>query len=306
MGLSLAEAKKHSRNPQELAIITELSAGPLLSTMPFREVQGSGLFWKREEDLGDVGFRTFNDTYDESYAEVRQYSEALKLFGADIRVDRAIVELEGPQARAYQIQSKVRAMRLAFEALVFNGDSNSNAAEFDGLSVRLPAASAGTNSQVIANDSSAAALDLNKLDEAIDAVDAQGGQKYLLMSKSARRHLSAVARASGQIDITRSEFGGQQLVYGGLPVLEVDRDHRNVAILDSDPTDQSIYVVSFGNDHFTGLQNGGPQVRDLGEASDAPVLVTRVEWFCSTAIINGRSVARLTNVDATAYAGGGL
>lgn len=299
MGLSLVEAKKHSRNPQELAIITELAAGPLTSTLPFREVQGSGLFYKREENLGDVGFRSFNDSYGESYAEVRQYSEALKLFGGDIRVDRAIVELEGPQARAYQVQAKVRAMRLAFEGLFLNGDSNSSAAEFDGLSVRLPAAQAGTHTQVIANDTAANRLDLNKLDEAIDAVDAQGGQKYLIMSKSARRHLSAVARTSVQIDITQSEFGGQQLAYGGVPVLEVDRDHKNVPILDADPTDQSIYVVSFGNDHLTGIQNGGPQVRDLGEATDSPTLVTRIEWYCSIALVNGRAAARLTNIDAT-------
>ena len=299
MSLTLAEAKKHSRNPQELAIITELSAGPLTSSLPFREVQGSGLFYKREESLGDVGFRSFNDGYTESYAEVRQYSEALKLFGGDVKVDRAIVELEGPQARAYQIQAKTRAMRLAFEALFINGDSNSNAAEFDGLNLRLPAAEAGTHSQIIKNANSAAALNLGKLDEAIDAVDAQGGQKYIIASKSARRHLSAVARASNQIDISRSEFGGQQLVYGGVPVLELDRDHKNVAILDSDPTDQSIYVVSFGNDHLTGIQNGGPQVRDLGEDTSAPVLVTRVEWFCGLALINGRAAARLTNIDVT-------
>jgi len=300
MGLSLIEAKKHSRNPQELAVITELSAGPLLSTLPFREVQGSGLFWKRETELGDVGFRAFNDSYDESYAQVQQYSEALKLFGGDIRVDRAIVDLEGAQARAFQVQAKVRAMRLAFEALFINGDSNSTAAEFDGLSVRLPAADYATNSQVIRNASSASALDLGALDEAIDAVDAQGGSKYLIMSKSARRHLSAVARASNQIDIVRSEFGGQQLVYGGLPVLEIDRDHKNVAILDSNTASQSIYVVSFGNDHVTGIQNGGPQVRDLGEDTASPTLVTRVEWYCGLALINGRSAARLTNVDATA------
>ena len=300
MALTLAQAKIHSRNPQELAIITELSAGPLLTNLPFREVQGSGLFYKREESLGDVGFRSFNDGYTESYAEVRQYSEALKLFGGDVKVDRAIVELEGPQARAYQIQAKTRAMRLAFEALFINGDSNSNAAEFDGLNLRLPAAEAGSHSQIIENANAAAALSLDKLDEAIDAVDAQGGQKYLIASKSARRHLSAIARANGQIDIERSEFGGQQLVYGGVPVLELDRDHKNVAILDSDPTDQSIYVVSFGNDHLTGIQNGGPQVRDLGEDTSAPVLVTRVEWFCGLALINSRAAARLTNIDATA------
>lgn len=296
MALTLAEAKKHSTNPQELAIITELAAGPLLQNLPFREVQGNGLFWKREESLGDVGFRAFNDGYTESYATVKQHSEALKLFGGDIKVDRAIIDLEGGEARAYQIQAKTRAMRLAWEALFINGDSNSSAAEFDGLARRLPDGS----SQYFENAATPDALDLGALDEAIDAVDAQGGQKYLIMSKSARRHLSKVARASSQIDIERNDFGYQQLFYGGIPVLELDRDHQNVAILDGDQTDQSIYVVAFGNDLLTGLQNGGPQVRDLGEATDSPVMVTRVEWYCGMALINGRAASRLANIDATA------
>lgn len=300
MALTLAEAKKHASNPQELAIITELSAGPLLQSLPFREVQGNGLFWKREESLGDVGFRAFNDGYSESYATVSQQSEALKLFGGDIKVDRAIVDLEGPEARAYQVQSKTRAMRLAFEALFINGDSNGTGAEFDGLAVRLPAGSSATNSQVIENGGSASALNLEKLDEAIDAVDAQGGTKYIITSRSGRRALTKAARNSSQIDIVRNEFGYQQTVYGGLPLLEIDRDHQNVAILDSDPEDQSMYIVAFGNDLLTGLQNGGPQVRDLGEATDAPVLVTRVEWYCGLALINGRAAARLTKIDATA------
>lgn len=294
MALTLVEAKKHSTNAQELAIITELAAGPLLQNLPFREVQGNGLFWKREEALGDVGFRAFNAGYSESYATIKQHSEALRLFGGDIKVDRAIVDLEGPEARAYQVQSKTRAMRLAFESLFINGDSNDNAAEFDGLANRLPSGS----SQYFNNGGGA--LDLGKLDEAIDAVDAQGGTKYLIMSKSARRHLSKRARVSNQIDIERNDFGYQQLFYGGIPVLEMDRDHQNVAILDSNQADQSIYVVAFGNDLLTGLQNGGPQVRDLGEATDSPTLVTRVEWYCGLALINGRAAARLDNVDATA------
>ena len=300
MALTLAEAKKHSVNPQERAIVTELAAGPLLSVLPFREIQGNGLFWKREEALGDVGFRQYNAGYNETYAEVKQHSESLKLFGGDIKVDRAIVDLEGPEARAYQIQAKTRAMRLAWEALFVNGDSNSTAAEFDGLATRLPAAAYATNSQVIRNGSSAAAIDLGALDEAIDAVDAQGGTKYLIMSKSARRHLTKRARLSARIDIMRNEFGYQQMVYAGLPVIELDRDHQNTAILDGTPANQSIYVVTFGNDLLTGIQNGGVQVRDLGEATDSPTLVTRVEWYCGLALVNGRAAARLTNVDATA------
>ena len=300
MGLSLVEAKKHATNPQELAIVSELAAGPLLSVMPFRNIEGNGLFWKREESLGDVGFRNYNANYAENYAEVSQQSESLRLFGGDIKIDRAILDLEGPESRAYQVQAKTRAMRLSWESLFINGDSNQSPAEFDGLAARLPATAHATNSQVIRNGSSAAALDLNALDEAIDAVDAQGGTKYLVMSKSARRHLTKQARTSAQIDIARNEFGYQQMVYAGLPVIELDRDHQNAAILDSTVADQSIYVVTFGNDLLTGIQNGGVQVRDLGESSASPQIVIRVEWYCGLAMVNGRSAARLTNVDATA------
>ena len=300
MALNLSEAKKHTTNPQELAIVSELAAGPLLSVLPFREIQGNGLFWKREESLGDVGFRNYNANYSEAYAEVSQQSESLRLFGGDIKIDRAILELEGPESRAYQVQAKTRAMRLSWESLFINGDSNQSPSEFDGLAARLPAADYATNSQVIRNASAAATLDLGALDEAIDAVDAQGGTKYLVMSKSARRHLTKTARNSAQIDIARNEFGYQQMVYAGLPVIELDRDHQNAAILDASPADQSIYVVTFGNDLLTGIQNGGVQVRDLGESSASPQVVIRVEWYCGLAMVNGRSAARLTNVDATA------
>jgi len=292
--LTLLEAQKHARTPQEGAVISELAAGQLLSVLPFRNLEGNGYFWKREESLPDVGFRNYNGNHSESYGETSQQSESLKLFGGDIKVDKAIIDLEGNAARAYQIQSRVRAMRMAFESNFINGDSNQSPSEFDGLAARIQSGS----SQFIANGGGA--LNLDKLDEAIDNVDAQGGDKYLVMSKSARRQLSRIARASGQIDINRTELGYQQTVYANIPVLELDRDHKNVAILDSTPSSQDIYVVAFGQDLLTGLQNGGVNVRDLGESTSSPHFVTRVEWYCSMGLINGRAAARLNGVDATA------
>jgi hypothetical protein len=294
MALTLLQAQKHARTPQELAVVTELAAGQLMSTLPFRNIEGNGLFWKREEALPDVGFRNYNGALAESYAEVSQQSESLKLFGGDIKVDRAIVDLEGAEAKAYQIQSRVRAMRMAWEALFINGDSNQSPSEFDGLAARIQNGS----SQYFANGGGA--LDLGKLDEAVDNVDAQGGSKYIVCSKSLRRHLSKHARANGQIDITRNEFGYQQLSYAGIPVLELDRDHKNVAILDGTPSAQDLYVVAFGNDLLTGIQNGGVNVRELGESHAQPQLITRVEWYCGLALINGRAAARLAGIDATA------
>ena len=293
MALTLLEAQKHAKTPQELAVVTELAAGQLLSALPFRSIEGNGLFWKREEALPDVGFRNYNGALAESYAEVSQQSESLKLFGGDIKVDKAIVELEGAEAKAYQIQSRVRAMRMAWESLFINGDSNQSPSEFDGLAARIAAGS----SQYFANGGGG--LDLGALDETIDNVDAQGGKKYIVCSKSMRRALTRTARANTQIEIARNEFGYQQLIYAGVPVLELDRDHKNVAILDSDPSVQDLYVVSFGNDHLTGIQNGGVNVRELGESFSQPQLITRVEWYCGLALINGRAAARLAGVDAT-------
>jgi hypothetical protein len=294
MALTLLEAQKHAKTPAELAVVTELAAGQLMSVLPFRNIEGNGLFWKREESLPDVGFRNYNGALAESYAEVSQQSESLKLFGGDIKVDRAIVDLEGSEAKAYQVQSRVRSMRMAWEALFVNGDSNQSPSEFDGLAARIQAGS----SQYFANGGGA--LDLGKLDEVIDNVDAQGGQKYIVCSKSLRRALTNQARSNGQIEIARTEFGYQQTTYMGLPLLELDRDHKNVAILDSTPSAQDLYVVSFGNDHLTGIQNGGVNVRELGESFDQPQMITRCEWYCGLALINGRAAARLSGIDATA------
>lgn len=292
MALTLLEAQKHAKTPAELAVVTELAAGQLMSVLPFRNIEGNGIFWKREESLPDVGFRNYNGALAESYAEVSQQSESLKLFGGDIKVDRAIVTLEGAEAKAYQVQSRVRAMRMAWEALFINGDSNQSPSEFDGLAARIQTGS----SQYF--DNGGGALDLGKLDEAIDNVDAQGGSKYIVCSKSMRRALTRQARSNGQIEISRNEFGYQQTTYMGLPLLELDRDHKNVAILDSNPAAQDLYVVSFGNDHLTGIQNGGVGVRELGESFDQPQMITRVEWYCGLALINGRAAARLADVNA--------
>lgn len=294
MALTLLEAQKHAATPAELAVVTELAAGPLLGALPFRNIEGNGLFWKREESLPDVGFRNYNAALAESYGEVSSQSESLKLFGGDIKVDSAIVNLEGNEAKAYQIQSRVRAMRLAWEGLFINGDSDQSPSEFDGLAARIKSGS----SQYFTNGSGA--LSLDKLDEAIDSVDAQGGQRYLVMSKSGRRALSKLARANNQIDIGRDEFGYQQMSYMGLPVLELDRDHQNTAILDGTPSAQDAYVVAFGNELLTGIQNGGVNVRELGESHSQPQLITRVEWYCGLALVNGRAAARLAGFDATA------
>jgi hypothetical protein len=45
-----------------------------------------------------------------------------------------------------------------------------------------------------------------------------------------------------------------------------------------------------------GLQNGGIDVKDLGELESAPLYRTRVEWLSGMAIFNGRAAARINHI----------
>ena len=302
MSLTLLQQGQFATSGEQLAIISELAAGDLLSVMPFRSIEGNSIRFRREESLPEVGFRHVNGSLDESYGEISMQSEALHLYGGDLRVDKAILQLEGPEARAWNIQARVRAMRHNFEKVFIKGsEAASNGLEFDGLQARV---GAGTSQYIQNQSGNSGALSFAALDEALDAVDAVGGQKYLVMSKAARRALTAGSRnggINGGIHISTDELGRQRTMYADTPVLIMDRDERNQEILGASEANSttSIYVVSFGDTALTGIQNGGIEVRDLGEATDKPQMVTRIEWYCGLALMNGRAVSRLAKVDPT-------
>jgi len=112
MGLTLIEAAKYENRLEHLAVLKTFSEGEMLARLPFMNIAGSGLFYSAEQELPAVGFRAVNEGYSQSYGVVDQRAEAVHLFGGDVDVDRSIVDLMGPEARASQIEMKVRSMRL--------------------------------------------------------------------------------------------------------------------------------------------------------------------------------------------------
>jgi hypothetical protein len=150
MALTLLQQGQFASTGEQLAVIAELAAGDLLSVLPFRNIPGNSLRFRREESLPSVAFRNLNDALAESYGEVSMQSEALHLYGGDIKVDRAILQLEGAEAKAWQVQARVRAMRHNFEKTFIKGsEATSKGLEFDGLQARIPT----NSSQYIANQS---------------------------------------------------------------------------------------------------------------------------------------------------------
>lgn len=312
MGLTLLEAAKLAPDAPTGAVIAELAEGELMRRIPFQNVPGSGVFYSREAELPAVGFRGINEGLPEGYGVINPQSEPLKIFGGDLDVDIAEVDMYGPAARATQTQMKVKSLRMTYEDKFINGSSALNPREMDGLKSRIVP---GTSQYISNFDDTGAgsALSLNTLDHLLDEVEAGGAQRYLIMNKAMRRRLSQAARThqlSGCVLLDRDEMGYQVMRYQDAIIICTDTNNHNCPIQPFTEADEqataventtSIYCVAFGDMLTTGIQgqhNGsyGISVRDLGEVPDKPCYRTRMDWYIGMAIYHGRSVARLAGV----------
>lgn len=301
MALTLLEAAKLETGDLIRQAIIEMYAGSsdILTVLPFENITGNALKYNREQSLPGVGFRGVNESYTESTGVLNPLTEALVIAGGDLDVDKFIIDTMGASQRSVHEQMKVRALALAWTKKFIKGDTASDPREFDGLQTRL------TGSQLIAagSTSGGTALSLAKLDEAIDQTL---NPTHLLMSKAMARKFAAAARntsVAGFVNYSTNELGKRIMSYNDLPIITVDLDNTGSAILpfteaatSGGATATSLYVLSLGSDSLIGLQNGGMDVRDLGELQTAPKFRTRVEWYNGIAMFNGRAATRLYSI----------
>lgn len=294
MALTLLEAAKLNTGDVYKAGVLKKYAetSEILRLLPFESINGNSLRYNVEETLPGVGFRGVNGSYTESTGIINPKVESLTIAGGDLDVDKFIVDTMGADQRSVHEAMKIKALALAWTKTFIKGDSESDPMTFDGLQKRI------NGDALILNHASGAGLSLAKLDEAIDAVN---GANAILMSKAMRRRLTVAARTTavgGNIGYTIDEFGRQVTTYNDLPIVIVDKDNENTDILGFTETGSttSIYIVAFGEGMVSGLQNGGMDVRDLGELEAKPALRTRIEWYSGFGVFAPRSAARLKNI----------
>ncbi len=307
-GLTLVEAAKLETGDVVRQAIIELYAGSsdILMNLPFDTIPGNAMKYNREDSLPGVGFRGVNEAYTPSTGVLNPLTEALVIAGGDLDVDKFIVDTMGAAQRSTHEAMKVRALSLAWTKKFIKGDNQSDPREFDGLQVRI------TGAQKIAAGTTDGgdALSISILDQAIDQTL---NPTHLLMSKAMRRRLTQAARTTtvgGFIMYAPDAFGRRQAIYNDLPILTVDLDEAQAAILgfnevsnhaNATATASSIYVLSLGDGAIQGLQNGGVDVRDLGELQTAPVYRTRVEWYNGFGVFNGRAATRIWSISNAAF-----
>jgi len=299
MALTLLEASKlETGDVYKQGVMAKFAeTSEILRVLPFESISGNALKYNIEETLPGIGFRGVNESYTESTGILNPQTESLVIAGGDLDVDKFLVDTMGGNQRTVQEGMKIKALSLAWTKGFIKGDSASDPREFDGLQKRL------SGDAVVSNGT--AGLSLAKLDEAIDAVD---NPTHIIMSKSVRRRMTVAARTSavgGNITYNIDEFGRQVAYYNDLPIIIVGKDNTNTEILGYTEASStaSVYIVSFGDGAVSGLQNGGMDIRDIGELDTKPSLRTRVEWYNGMGVFAPASACRLSLItDAAATA----
>lgn len=302
MALTLVEAAKLNSGDTVKSAIIEMFArqSDILQVLPFENIEGNALKYNREETLPGIGFRGVNEAFSESTGVMNPMVESLTIAGGDLDVDRFIVTTQGMAQRSTHESLKIKSLADTWTTKFIKGNNSSEPREFDGLQVRLT----GNQLMDAGATSGGDALSLLKLDELIDRVD---NPTHLLMSKAMRRRLTQAARntsVGGFITYGVDAFGRQITKYNDIPILVAYSGNGGtepIAFDEANPgggsaVGTSIYALSLGAGKVVGIQNGGMDVRDLGELDDKPVYRTRVEWYSAIAMYHGRSAARLRGI----------
>ncbi len=311
MALSLANSATLSENDLQRGVIeTFIDSSVILDRIPLLDINGNAYAYNVEATLPGVEFRAVNAAYTESTGTVTQTTVALVILGGDADVDRFIVQTRGNvnDQRAIQTALKSKAVTLKWHDTFINGDTGVDANSFDGLKKLLTGAqliNAATNGSNVVGTAGAdidAFFDL--LDQTIAAVP--GGPDILVMNASILAKVQSAMRRRLTVSVTEmDDFGKRALFYNGIPMFDIGNKGDGTAIIPQTETQgassvaSSIYAIKFsGSEASNGvaaLNNGGIDVRDLGEQDVKPVLRTRIEWYTGLAIF-GRGAARLKGI----------
>ena len=301
MPMTLVEAAKlETRNLVRSGVIEQFArTSDILRVLPFQDIQGNALAYNREEVLPGVAFRGVNEGYPESVGVINPATETLYIAGGDLDVDRLIIQTMGAGVRSTHENMKIKALAQAWTTKFIKGDTTLQPREFDGLQARLT----GYNLIPAGSTSGGDPLKLEILDEAIDRVT---NPTHILMSRALRRKFKAARNnptVAGSITLDKDDFGRPVDVYNGLPLLTSYGDAVspdplgfNEAAPGGGSTATSLYVLSMGTDAVSGIQNGGMDVRDLGELDTMPLWRTRVEWYSGLGIFNGSAAVRVWGI----------
>lgn len=290
MPLLRAEAERLSNNTLISGIITEIiDRDDLFSILPFVKVNSKAYVYNRENTLAGASWLDPNDTVTESASTFTEVVAKLRILIGDVDVDKFLQATMSDHNNqlAIQIAKKAKGMGREFSKVLIQGNSTTNAKQFDGIAKLV------TSDQTI--DGKASALNFAMLDELLDKVP--NGADVLVMNRPTIRAYRQILRATSGTDAVMQmlpAFGHHMLVHQGMPILM-----NEFIPMETDGTCQIYALRANELDGLHGLyggENAGIVVENIGTVQNKDAIRTRLKWYCGLALKSTKSLACLKNV----------
>jgi HK97 family phage major capsid protein len=306
MALTLTEAAKLSQDVLLRGVIeTIVTESEILKPLPFIDIVGNGLTYNRENTLPSANFYNVGDPWAESTPTFTQHTATLKILGGDADVDEFLRQTRSniQNLNAIVTELKSKAIARTFEDYFIYGDESAEPKAFDGLHLLVP-----STQKVHAGATTVpAAGSIRKLKQLCRMV-IPGNPDYLIMNRTTRDNLADYAeRNYSPIRIEKADFGKPVTYFNGVPIICTDYILQTEAIADADysaktgGTATSIFAVKLGEKALAGCQNGGVQVKDLGDLETKDASRTRIKWYVSMALFSTLALARYDGITDAAW-----
>lgn len=328
MPVSLAEIQKNTLDDIQAGVIDEFRKSSIFfAQMPFDDAVTPGTNagtltygYTRLTTEAPADTRDFNNEYTASEAVKDRFTVDLKVFGGSFGIDRVFTNVGGLVDEVLlQTNQKVKSTRALFHDLTINGDSGTDATEFDGLDVALTGSDtefgAGTERDWtnIASQADAFA-ELELIDEWLSLLNDM--PTVILGNRKSVNRFKFLARWAGYLTESEDEFGRKAQAYDGIPIVDLQEKPASTNPIipietrdpDGDGTSTSgltdLYAVRFGMDAFHGVTVNDPNqlvrtyLEELqpGYQGSGAVRNGEVEMVSATALRATKSAAVYRNI----------
>ena len=217
MAMTLAEMKVGMNDKlQESVVDTFIRESEVLELIPFDNSLspngGSTLTYGyiQKKLPSATSFRAINEEFAASQATVEKKSVDLKIFGGSFELDRVIKQAEGMYNNmALQLEEKVISAVGTFHNAMINGDSSSDAEQFDGLDKFLVGQSTEFGTAAVIDLSTMAKVKENAdvfYEELLKLINRTGAHA-LFVNEGMKTKIQTVARVLGYKTESKEDFG---------------------------------------------------------------------------------------------------
>ena len=314
---TLSEYQKLANDDVTAGIFDNIiTASELAPFLQFKSFSGNSLVYNRESTLGAAATHQVGDIWSDTEPTYTQKTVSLTTVGIQHPLDRfAMQTVDNVQSQEAVLLSKMsKSISRKLEDLLLNGNPGSVSTEPEGLTSlligdsRLLMMDDGSTPSTIAGDETE--LTIDRLDAMIDMIEL-GKPDFLMMNKTMRRKITALARATGSGVVLNSAdmFGHQYTLYNGIPIVINDYISNSETYENSGAWGSSsattIYAIKTGEEKqgWTVIHNGtvlDPDIQRLGTKVDKNEDTYRMVVYLNAVLYSAKVCAGLAGIDSAA------